>query len=76
MLKQVGIEIYCDSNSGSNAIEHLYLVLKSKEDRDNFYQLVLQQPTLALKFAEPEIMTLKWQNHALSTYDYLLYLNR
>ncbi|KAL0274091.1 UNVERIFIED_CONTAM: hypothetical protein PYX00_006608 [Menopon gallinae] len=75
LLKHVGIEIYCNKTNTGNDLEHIYLVLKSQEERDRFYNLVLQQPALTMKITEQEIMTLKWQNRALSTYEYLLYLN-
>lgn len=55
---------------------HLYLSLKSKADRDILCQRLHEQPCLRLSEPEQEIMTLQWQNGAISNYDYLLYLNR
>ena len=74
-MKQVGIEIFykCCSKSETS---HFYVAMKSKEVRDKFYESILQQPNLTLTSVEPEIITLKWQNRAISNYEYLLYLNR
>ncbi|EEB19713.1 protein FAN, putative [Pediculus humanus corporis] len=74
LLKQVGIEIFykCCSKSETS---HFYVAMKSKEVRDKFYESILQQPNLTLTSVEPEIITLKWQNRAISNYEYLLYLN-
>uniref|UniRef100_A0A146LEF4 Protein FAN n=2 Tax=Lygus hesperus TaxID=30085 RepID=A0A146LEF4_LYGHE len=68
LLQHVGLEIsYKDT--------HLYLSLKTRSDRDTLCQCLLDQPCLKLSEPEQEIMTLQWQNGAISNYDYLLYLN-
>ncbi|PNF22132.1 hypothetical protein B7P43_G06803 [Cryptotermes secundus] len=72
LLRQVGLEIYCESNS---QVTHLYLSLKSEAERDALYQGLLDQPSVHLENTEQEMMTLQWQNGVLSNYDYLLYLN-
>ncbi|XP_014249763.1 protein FAN-like isoform X1 [Cimex lectularius] len=67
LLQHVGLEIsYKDT--------HLYLSLKTKSDRDLLYDCLLAQP-LNLVDSHQEIMTLQWQNGAISNYEYLLYLN-
>ncbi|KAK6632193.1 hypothetical protein RUM44_007224 [Polyplax serrata] len=75
LLKQVGIEIFFKARFGSDETNHFYVAMKCKEERDKFYEAILNQPSLSLMMVEPEIMTLKWQNKAISNYEYLLYLN-
>jgi len=65
-----GLEFEYDLNS------QLYLTFKNTEIRDNLYDNLLNQSKLKMEKHERCIMTLKWQNGALSNYDYLLYLNR
>lgn len=76
LLKQVGIEIFYKPRVTSNAQNYFYVTMKSREERDKFYESILQLSALTLNNVEPEIMTLKWQNRAISNYEYLLYLNR
>jgi len=56
--------------------KQLYLTFKNTEIRDNLYDNLLNQSKVKMEKRERCIMTLKWQNGALSNYDYLLYLNR
>ncbi|XP_049854679.1 protein FAN-like [Schistocerca gregaria] len=72
LLRQVGLEIYCDNCSHVN---HLYLCLKNASDRDNLHSELLAQSALHLDNTDQEMMTLQWQNGVLSNFDYLLYLN-
>ncbi|XP_023211855.1 BEACH domain-containing protein lvsF-like isoform X1 [Centruroides sculpturatus] len=72
LLRHVGIELYCSNNS---PIKHLFLTLKSHEERENLYSKLLEQPALDLEDTATDSMTLLWQNGMISNYDYLLYLN-
>lgn len=54
----------------------LYVTFKTTEIRDNLYNNLLNQSEVKIDKREKSIMTLKWQNGAISNYDYLLYLNR
>lgn len=54
----------------------LYVSFRNQNERDKFYEQVMQQESVKINQAEPKSMTLKWQNGIISNYDYLLYLNR
>ncbi|XP_050527638.1 protein FAN-like isoform X2 [Daktulosphaira vitifoliae] len=69
LLQQVGIEFEYESNL------QLYLTFKTNEIRDRVYSLLVNQTKLKIENSDRCIMTLKWQNGALSNFDYLLYLN-
>ncbi|XP_048576936.1 protein FAN isoform X2 [Nematostella vectensis] len=69
LLRHVGIEIFSKDSS------QMYLVLNSQSDRDQFYRELLKQPDVNLDDTEQENMTLKWQNGAITNFDYLMYLN-
>lgn len=72
LLRHVGIELYCSNKS---PIKHLFLTLKSHEERETLYSKLLQQPALNLEDTATDSMTLLWQNGTISNYDYLLYIN-
>ncbi|KAI5736549.1 hypothetical protein M8J76_004540 [Diaphorina citri] len=72
LLQQVGIEIYFKD---LEPVKYLYLTLKTQGARDTLYNALLDLPELQLSHSDQEIMTLRWQNGALSNYDYLMYLN-
>jgi len=72
LQRQVGLEFSCKGGT----LSHLYLAFKSESDRQELYQVISEQPELQLSSTEQEIMTLKWQNRAISNFDYLQYLNR
>lgn len=65
-----GLELEYEHN------KQMYLTFKSTEIRDSLYNNLLNQSKVKMENHERCIMTLKWQNGALSNYDYLLYLNR
>ncbi|XP_060859009.1 protein FAN-like isoform X1 [Metopolophium dirhodum] len=69
LLQQVGLEFEYEPN------KQLYLTFKNTEIRDKLYDNLLNQSKVKMEKRERCIMTLKWQNGALSNYDYLLYLN-
>lgn len=68
-----GLEIYLDEKSN---ISYFYLALRNSSERDNLYEMMIQQPKLKLVALQQDVMTLQWQNGVISNYDYLLYLNR
>lgn len=60
-----------------NQKEHtLYVSFRNPSERDQFFVKCQEQDRIKITQAEPESMTLKWQNGIISNYDYLLYLNR
>ncbi|XP_067052011.1 protein FAN-like isoform X3 [Acropora muricata] len=69
LLRHVGIEVF--STDGS----HMYLIFNSPDERDLFYKQIVQQPEVELEDTRQENMTLKWQNGAISNFEYLMYLN-
>ncbi|KAK3746418.1 hypothetical protein QZH41_012767, partial [Actinostola sp. cb2023] len=69
LLRHVGMEIF--STDGSQ----MYLVLNSQSERDNVYNELLLQQEVNIEDTGQENMTLKWQNGAISNFDYLMYLN-
>ncbi|KAL3859053.1 hypothetical protein ACJMK2_009289 [Sinanodonta woodiana] len=72
LLKQIGLEIFCKDGS---TFPHLYLSLKSQQDRDVLYEKLIQQSDVMIEDPGPEDWTLRWQNGFVSNYEYLLYLN-
>lgn len=56
--------------------KQLYLTFTSTESRDSFYYNLLNHPKVTAEKYDSSLMTLKWQNGALSNYEYLCYLNR
>lgn len=68
-----GLEIKWNENDSERL---LYVSFRNQSERDKFYEQVMQQEFVKISQAEPESMTLKWQNGIISNYDYLLYLNR
>lgn len=72
LLRQIGLEFECRDGAPVN---HLYLALKTRDCRDEFYSALLEQKDLSLEEERQEDMTLRWQSGACSNYDYLLYLN-
>ncbi|XP_068670039.1 protein FAN-like isoform X4 [Montipora foliosa] len=69
LLRHVGVEIF--STDGS----HMYLVLNSPSERDLFYDQIVEQPEIELEDTRQENMTHRWQNGAISNFEYLMYLN-
>jgi len=65
-----GLELKYEHN------KQLYLTFKNTELRDYLYNNLLNHPKIDVEKHESYLMTLKWQNGALSNYDYLCYLNR
>ncbi|XP_060073823.1 protein FAN-like [Ylistrum balloti] len=72
LLKQLGIEIFCQENS---SCPHLYLSLKTADERNELYAHIMQQKDVKLEDTGQEDMTLRWQNGDISNFDYLIYLN-
>lgn len=72
LLRQIGLEVFCSEQS---SLPYLFLSLRNRDERNELYDKLLQQNALRLENAEPENMTLLWQNGVISNYDYLLYLN-
>ncbi|KAL8570476.1 hypothetical protein ACOMHN_034511 [Nucella lapillus] len=72
LLRQIGLEFECRDGAPVN---HLYLALKTRYSRDEFYTALLQQKDLQLEEERQEDMTLRWQSGVCTNYDYLLYLN-
>lgn len=54
----------------------LYVTFRNETERNSFYDKTMAQESVSIAKIKPETMTLKWQNGAISNYDYLLYLNR
>ncbi|CAK1544164.1 unnamed protein product [Leptosia nina] len=71
LLRQVGLEIYCENSS----VSHVYLAFQSNEERNRLYNVLETLPNVHLERAHIEEMTLQWQNGIVSNYDYLIYLN-
>ncbi|XP_027039728.1 protein FAN-like [Pocillopora damicornis] len=69
LLRHVGVEVF--SADGS----HMYLIFNSPTERDLFYDKIIQQPEVELEDTRQENMTLRWQNGAISNFEYLMYLN-
>ncbi|CAH3169012.1 unnamed protein product [Porites evermanni] len=69
LLRHVGVEVF--STDGS----HMYLIFNSPRERDLFYEQIVQQPEVELEDTRQENMTLRWQNGAISNFEYLMYLN-
>eukprot|EP00053_Salpingoeca_punica_P024611 m.13881 g.13881 ORF g.13881 m.13881 type:complete len:966 (-) comp6991_c0_seq1:1490-4387(-) len=69
LLRNVGIELYFRQQG------QLYLAFDTHQQRDAFYDGLVQQPSLVLEVDDQINMMLKWQNGLLSNADYLLYLN-
>lgn len=74
LLSQIGLEIKW-LRQPENKLEHLFISLKSQNDRDELYTNLLNQPTVSLERVPQDQMTMRWQNGSLSNYDYLLYIN-
>lgn len=70
LLRHVGIEIFQKENNTD-----VYFIFSNQNERNIFYDHILRQEELQLVEDEQENMTLKWQNGALSNFDYLMYLN-
>ncbi|XP_050438205.1 protein FAN-like [Adelges cooleyi] len=68
LLQQVGLEFEYENTQ-------LYLTFKNSEIRDSLYNCLLNQTKLNMEKCDRCIMTLKWQNGAISNFEYLLYLN-
>ncbi|PFX23712.1 protein FAN-like isoform X2 [Stylophora pistillata] len=69
LLRHVGVEVF--SADGS----HMYLIFNSPTERDLFFEKIVQQPEVELEDTRQENMTLRWQNGAISNFEYLMYLN-
>ncbi|XP_012243808.1 protein FAN [Bombus impatiens] len=74
LLSQIGLEIKW-LRQPENKVEHLFISLKTQNDRDELYTNLLNQPTVSLERVPQDQMTMRWQNGSLSNYDYLLYIN-
>ncbi|KOC66673.1 Protein FAN, partial [Habropoda laboriosa] len=74
LLRQTGLEIKW-LKQPENKVEHLFISLKSQNDRDELYTSLLNQAAVSLERVPQDQMTLRWQNGSLSNYDYLLYIN-
>lgn len=72
LLRQIGLEIYCNDNSPT---PHTYFSFRNQIARDELYDNLLKQPELKLNEIQQDIITLQWQNGIISNYDYLLYVN-
>lgn len=68
-----GLEIKWRENDNERL---LYVSFRNQSERDEFFEMTMQQDCVKITQTEPESMTLKWQNGVISNYDYLLYLNR
>lgn len=71
LLRHIGLEIYSSDNTNS----HIYLSFRNQNERDGFYENLLEQPELQLNNIEQNVITLQWQNGIISNFDYLLYIN-
>eukprot|EP00047_Mylnosiga_fluctuans_P005972 m.243958 g.243958 ORF g.243958 m.243958 type:complete len:918 (-) comp14365_c0_seq1:118-2871(-) len=69
LLRSTGIELFHEGEY------RLYLAFASKQKRDEFNALLRQQPELQLQCEDQVNVMLSWQCGALSTFDYLMYLN-
>ncbi|XP_050589854.1 protein FAN-like isoform X2 [Bombus affinis] len=74
LLSQIGLEIKW-LRQPENKVEHLFISLKTQNERDELYTNLLNQPTVSLERVPQDQMTMRWQNGSLSNYDYLLYIN-
>nr|XP_012149911.1 PREDICTED: protein FAN isoform X2 [Megachile rotundata] len=74
LLRQIGLEIKW-LKQPENKVEHLFISLKSPNDRDVLYTSLLNQSAVSLERVPQDQMTMRWQNGSLSNYDYLLYIN-
>ncbi|CAH0557856.1 unnamed protein product [Brassicogethes aeneus] len=72
LLRHIGLEIYCNDNSTN---PHIYLSYRNRQDRDNFYEKIFEQPELKINEIGQDVMTLQWQNGIISNYEYLEYIN-
>lgn len=63
-------------DSANDKTDLLYVAFRNETDRNTFYEKTMAQDGVSIAKIKPETMTLKWQNGAISNYDYLLYLNR
>lgn len=69
-----GIEIYFNESNSKH--DHIYISLLNEKERNNLYDMILQQNELKLSNKDQDMMTLQWQNGVISNYEYLLYINR
>ncbi|KAG7204147.1 hypothetical protein KM043_001989 [Ampulex compressa] len=74
LLQQVGLEIKW-LRQPEYMTEHLFISLKSPNDRDHLYTSLLSQSAVSLEVVPQNQMTMRWQNGSLSNYEYLLYIN-
>ncbi|CAG9854526.1 unnamed protein product [Phyllotreta striolata] len=72
LLRQIGLEIYCNDNSPN---PHVYFSFRNQQSRDELYNNLLKQSELKLTEMLQDTITLQWQNGIISNYDYLLYIN-
>jgi factor associated with neutral sphingomyelinase activation len=70
LLRQTGLEIYLKTG------ESFFFSFRTRKDRDDMYELLVEQPTLArFERSNLEEMLHKWQRREISNFDYLMFLN-
>ncbi|KAG4071183.1 hypothetical protein HA402_001173 [Bradysia odoriphaga] len=74
LLRHISLEIVW-KDSSNDKTDTLYVAFRNETDRNSFYEKTMAQDGVAIAKIKPETMTLKWQNGAISNYEYLLYLN-
>lgn len=70
LLNSTGLEVFMKDSNEAN-----FFVFDCEESRNNLLEILSKQDYVDLVDSKQSNMTLKWQNGAISNYEYLLYLN-
>ena len=73
LLRHVGLELFLRTCGGGGA--DTYFIFSDQIQRDVMFDYILKQEQISLDNDDQENMTIRWQNGALSNFDYLVYLN-